>query len=88
MVKEGITSFKCFLAYKGALMIDDGALFRILQKAKAAGALVIAFAAAGILLVSQQFSGPDATTTVADEAAEKPGLAACASRRRFTHHGF
>ena len=44
-------------------------------QATAAGALVIAFAAAGILLVSQQISGPDATTTVADGTAEKPGLA-------------
>ena len=44
-------------------------------QATAAGALVIAFAAAGILLVSPQFSGPDATTTVADGAVEKPGLA-------------
>lgn len=27
MVKEGVMSFKCFLAYKGALMINDGALW-------------------------------------------------------------
>jgi len=50
MVKEGITSFKCFLAYKGALMIDDGALFRILQKAKAAGALVMIHAENGDII--------------------------------------
>ncbi len=50
MVKEGITSFKCFLAYKGALMIDDGALFRILQKAHASGALVMIHAENGDII--------------------------------------
>ena len=47
MVQEGVTSFKCFLAYKGALMIDDGALFRILQKANNSGALVMIHAENG-----------------------------------------
>jgi len=47
MVKEGITSFKCFLAYKGALMIDDGALFRILKQANRYGALVMIHAENG-----------------------------------------
>jgi len=41
MVGLGVPSFKCFLAYKGALMIDDGALYRVLLKAKSAGALVM-----------------------------------------------
>jgi len=39
-VAEGVTTFKTFLAYKGSLMIDDGALFRILRKCKEAGALM------------------------------------------------
>jgi dihydropyrimidinase len=47
MVKAGVTSFKCFLAYKGALMIDDGALLQVLQKAKKAGALVMIHAENG-----------------------------------------
>lgn len=41
MVASGVPSFKCFLAYKGALMIDDGALYRVLLKSKSAGALVM-----------------------------------------------
>ncbi len=41
MVALGVPSFKCFLAYKGSLMIDDGALYRILLKSKNAGALVM-----------------------------------------------
>lgn len=50
MVALGVPSFKCFLAYKGALMIDDGALYRILQKAKKAGALVMIHAENGDVL--------------------------------------
>jgi len=47
MVKEGITSLKLFLAYKGSLMIDDGGFFRVLQKAKESGALVMVHAENG-----------------------------------------
>jgi dihydropyrimidinase len=50
MVAQGVSSFKCFLAYKGALMIDDGILFRVLQRAKAAGALVMIHAENGDVL--------------------------------------
>lgn len=37
--REGITSFKFFMAYPGALMLEDGALFTALQTAGALGAL-------------------------------------------------
>jgi len=50
MVASGVPSFKCFLAYKGSLMIDDGALYRILQKSKKAGALVMIHAENGDVL--------------------------------------
>ncbi len=40
VIDSGVTSIKCFMAYKGALMVDDGQLFRLMQKAKALGALV------------------------------------------------
>ncbi len=50
MVAMGVPSFKCFLAYKGALMIDDGALYRILLKTKKAGALVMIHAENGDVL--------------------------------------
>ncbi|HEY0759967.1 MAG TPA: dihydropyrimidinase [Acidisarcina sp.] len=33
MVDKGITSFKLFMAYPGVLMIDDGLMFRVMQKA-------------------------------------------------------
>ena len=47
MVKEGVSSFKCFLAYKGALMIDDGVLYQVLKKADKSGALVMIHAENG-----------------------------------------
>jgi dihydropyrimidinase len=50
MVALGVPSFKCFLAYKGALMIDDGALYRVLLKSKNAGALVMIHAENGDVL--------------------------------------
>ena len=49
-VAEGVTSFKTFLAYKGALMIDDGSLFQILRKSKEAGALVMIHAENGDII--------------------------------------
>ena len=50
MVALGIPSFKCFLAYKGALMIDDGTLYKVLLKAREAGALVMIHAENGDIL--------------------------------------
>ncbi len=40
-VKEGITSFKCFLVYKKEhMMVDDGTLARLLLRAKELGAMI------------------------------------------------
>jgi len=39
MVKFGITSFKLFMAYPGVLMIDDGLMFQVMQKAASLNAL-------------------------------------------------
>jgi dihydropyrimidinase len=39
MVDEGISSFKLFMAYPGVLMIDDGLMFKVMQKAAALNAL-------------------------------------------------
>jgi dihydropyrimidinase len=39
MVKFGISSFKLFMAYPGVLMIDDGLMFQVMQKAAALNAL-------------------------------------------------
>jgi dihydropyrimidinase len=39
MTKFGITSFKLFMAYPNVLMIDDGLMFKVMQKAAALNAL-------------------------------------------------
>jgi dihydropyrimidinase len=39
MVAEGISSFKLFMAYPNVLMIDDGLMFQVMQKAAALNAL-------------------------------------------------
>src|SRR5437588_8242892 len=45
--EEGITSYKLFMAYKGALMVDDETLFRTMQVAAETGALVMVHAENG-----------------------------------------
>jgi dihydropyrimidinase len=42
IVKRGISSFKVFLAYKGALGVDDAELYRTLKLAKELGVIVTA----------------------------------------------
>src|SRR3954464_2512156 len=44
---EGITSYKLFMAYKGALMVDDETLFRTMEVATQTGALVMVHAENG-----------------------------------------
>jgi dihydropyrimidinase len=40
LVHEGVTSFKIFMAYKGVLMLDDGAILRVLKRSRDNGALI------------------------------------------------
>src|SRR5579864_4790715 len=40
MVREGLTSIKCFMAYKGVFQIDDATLFLLLEQARELGCLV------------------------------------------------
>src|SRR6267154_4423742 len=44
---QGVTSYKLFMAYKGALMVDDETLFRTMQVAAQSGALVMVHAENG-----------------------------------------
>ena len=44
---EGVTSYKLFMAYKGALMVDDETLFKTMQVAADTGALVMVHAENG-----------------------------------------
>ena len=45
--KEGITSFKTFMAYKGALMIDDGQMTALMKVVKQEGGMVTVHATNG-----------------------------------------
>src|SRR6202023_2596040 len=40
MVREGVASFKLFMAYPNVLMVDDGTIFKALQQTAKNGALV------------------------------------------------
>ncbi len=44
---EGVTSYKLFMAYKGAVMVDDETLFKTMQVAKDTGGLVMVHAENG-----------------------------------------
>ena len=44
---EGVTSYKLFMAYKGAIMVDDETLFRVMRVAADTGALVMVHAEHG-----------------------------------------
>jgi dihydropyrimidinase len=44
---EGVTSYKLFMAYKGAVMVDDETLFKTMQTAAETGALVMVHAENG-----------------------------------------
>jgi dihydropyrimidinase len=40
LVRDGVTSFKLFMAYPGVLMLDDGSIFRAMSQAAKTGALI------------------------------------------------
>ncbi len=50
--KEGITSFKTFMAYKGALMIDDRQMLELMQEVRKHGGIVTAHATNGDMIDS------------------------------------
>jgi len=52
--QEGVTSFKAFMAYKGAIMVDDGEIVSILKTAKSLGALVSAHCENGEIIAELQ----------------------------------
>ncbi|MCL4155052.1 UNVERIFIED_CONTAM: hypothetical protein GTU68_066913 [Idotea baltica] len=52
ITEEGITSFKTFMAYKGALMIDDGQMVQLMKVVKENGGLVTVHATNGDMIDS------------------------------------
>lgn len=49
-VNEGVTSFKLFMAYPGVLYVDDGQIFRAMQRARDLNALICMHAENGIAI--------------------------------------
>ncbi len=47
VVRDGVTSFKVFMAYRGTLMLDDGELYQVLKSAGGLGAQVCVHAENG-----------------------------------------
>src|SRR5256712_5652771 len=56
LVREGVTSFKLFMAYPGVFMLDDGSIFKALQTTAKNGGLVCMHAGNGnaVDLIVQQ----------------------------------
>ncbi|MFA7229612.1 MAG: amidohydrolase family protein, partial [Melioribacteraceae bacterium] len=50
MVAEGVTSFKLFLAYPDALMVDDATIFKALKQTAKSGGLVCIHAENGLVI--------------------------------------
>ncbi|AZZ55399.1 dihydropyrimidinase [Rathayibacter iranicus] len=50
LMKEGVTSFKLFMAYKGVFLSDDGQILRAFQKGAENGALMMMHAENGALI--------------------------------------
>lgn len=50
LVEEGVTSFKVFMAYPRTLMLDDGAIFEVMRRARDIGALTLVHAENGAVI--------------------------------------
>ncbi|MGB6190836.1 MAG: amidohydrolase family protein, partial [Terracidiphilus sp.] len=50
MVREGVASFKLFMAYPNALMVDDGTIFKAMQQTAKNGALICMHAENGSVI--------------------------------------
>ncbi|MBL0087509.1 MAG: hypothetical protein IPP44_12770, partial [Ideonella sp.] len=73
--REGISSFKFFMAYPGALMLEDGALFTALRAAGALGALSCVHAENGPVIQSLvQAALAQGQTALRHHALTRPAL--------------
>lgn len=80
IVKEGVTSFKLFMAYPGVLLLDDQSIFRAMLRAGEIGALITMHAEMGLPLdvlieraVSEGKTAPIYHALTRPEAAESTG---------------
>lgn len=80
IVREGVTSFKLFMAYPGVLLLDDQSIFRAMLRAGEIGALITMHAEMGLPLdvlieraVSEGKTAPIYHALTRPEAAESTG---------------
>ena len=50
LIRQGITSFKLFMAYPGVFLVDDGTIFKAMTTASEAGGLVCMHAENGVVI--------------------------------------
>jgi len=81
LVAEGLSSFKIFLAYKGAFGVDDGELYRVLKLAAELGVIVAAHCENAELvsnlqeqLISEGKTGPEWHEPSRPESVEADGV--------------
>ena len=80
IVKEGVTSFKLFMAYPGVLLLDDQSIFRAMLRAGEIGALICMHAEHGLPIdvlvqraLAQGHTAPIYHALTRPEAAEATG---------------
>ena len=80
IVKEGVTSFKLFMAYPGVLLLDDQSIFRAMLRAGEIGALICMHAEYGLPIdvlvqraLAQGHTAPIYHALTRPEAAEATG---------------
>jgi dihydroorotase-like cyclic amidohydrolase len=74
---QGVTSYKLFMAYKGALMVDDETLFKTMQVAADTGALVMVHAENGDaidVLVKEALAAGNTEPARARRSGARPGF--------------
>ncbi|HUP63759.1 MAG TPA: dihydropyrimidinase [Thermoanaerobaculia bacterium] len=50
MIRQGVTSFKLFMAYPGVFLVDDGTIFKAMTEASDAGGLICMHAENGVVI--------------------------------------
>ncbi|HUN85669.1 MAG TPA: dihydropyrimidinase [Terracidiphilus sp.] len=76
MVREGVASFKLFMAYPGVLMVDDATIFKALQQTSKNGALICMHAENGSVIdVIVQQALADGKTAPIYHALTRPTVA-------------
>src|SRR5471032_1386319 len=83
MVREGVASFKLFMAYPNVLMVDDGTIFKAMQRTAKNGALICMHAENGSVIdtIVQQAIAEGKTAPIY-HALTRPTLAEAEAVRR------